>query len=386
MADKLVTKEADKLFMRAETYKSGSFVFSGRYDRGKIGPLVLEAHLRHQMVSELPILPDLASSLHQDLIRRSIFGTAAIEGNPLSEERVGEIISQGDVAQARERAEREIQNLKRAYDELRAVSPAGSDLRLEESDIKRWHAVITGGIPHEHNIPGQYRRNRVQVGDADHGGVYTPPKIHEDIARVMEAFATRINSADVVSLGPHVRAGLSHYYLGLIHPFADGNGRTARFVEALMLQAAGISYVPAMLSNYYYRHIDDYFWAFSITRKNKEHDVTHFLEFMLKGVTESLEETKEGILYFIRKFSLRDYYHFLSSQGSLKKRRRDLLNLLLDRPEPFSLAELFAKPPFQILYRVVSERTARRDLKDLCNQKLLMCKKDEYSINLRALG
>ena len=386
MLDKSVTKEGDKLLLRVETYKSGPFFFSGRYDRGKIGPLVLEAHLRHQMVSELPILPNLASSLHQDLIRRSIFGTAAIEGNPLSEERVGQVISQGDVAQASERAEREVQNLKRAYDELRSVAPAGSELRLEESDIKRWHAVITEGIPHEHNIPGQYRRNRVQVGDADHGGVYTPPKIHEDIARLMEAFATWINGADVVFLGPYVRAGLSHYYLGLIHPFADGNGRTARLVEALMLQAAGISYVPAMLSNYYYRHIDDYFWAFSNTRKNKEHDVTHFLEFMLKGVTESLEETKDVILYFIRKLSLRDYYHLLSSQGSLKRRQRDLLNLLLDSLGPFSLADLFAKPPFQILYRNVSERTARRDLKELCDQKLLICKKDEYSINLRALG
>ena len=202
----------------------------------------------------------------------------------------------------------------------------------------------------------------------------------------MEAFATWINGADVVSLGPYVRAGLSQYYLGLIHPFADGNGRTARLVETLMLQTAGISYVPAMLSNYYYRHIDDYFWAFSNIRKNKEHDVTHFLEFMLKGVTESLEETKDVILYFIRKFSLRDYYNFLSSQGSLKKRQRDLLNLLLDSLRPFSLADLFAKPPFQILYRNVSERTARRDLKELCDQKLLICKKDEYSINLRALG
>jgi len=152
------------------------------------------------------------------------------------------------------------------------------------------------------------------------------------------------------------------------------------------MKSSGFTFVPVMLSNYYYRNVDDYFWAFSITRKNKEHDVIHFLEFVLKGVIESLTEIKDRIIYFIRKFTLRDYYSFLRKETGLNRRRHDLLMILLDESGPFSFDDLFSVPKFRVLYKSVSQRTAKRDLKALCEQKLLNCQKDQYSLNFRVLG
>jgi Fic family protein len=383
--DKSVVKSEDLL--KVMTFKSGKFVFSHRFEAAKLMPYLLQANTLHATVRDLPILPDLAARLEEEIIRRSIFGTAAIEGNPLKEEEVAKIISESGKRESLERADTEIRNLKTAYDYLAEIKiSTESAFMLEEDQIRYVHSMITRDIIHEQNTPGQYRNHRVKVGDGSHGGVYTPPHIHEDIQKLTREFILWINSPVVTTLDPIIRAALAHYHFGLIHPFGDGNGRTARLIEAMLIKSSGFTFVPVMLSNYYYKHVDDYFWAFSITRNNKEHDVTHFLEFVLKGVIESLTEIKDKIIYFIRKFTLREYYTFLRKEMRLNRRRHDLLTILLDESGPFSFDDLFTIPSFRVLYKTVSQRTAKRDLKALCDQKLLNCKKDEYSLNLRVLG
>jgi Fic family protein len=109
----------------------------------------------------------------------------------------------------------------------------------------------------------------------------------------MVKFIGWINSEPVKALDPILRGALAHYHLGLIHPFGDGNGRVARIVEAFMLRLSNIKYVPTMLSNYYYRKMDAYYWAFSLARKNKGYDVTPS-EVCLEGVTDSLKKSKQG--------------------------------------------------------------------------------------------
>jgi Fic family protein len=383
--DKSVVKNGDLL--KVMTFKSGKFIFSHRFEVNRLMPYLLQANILHTTVRDLPILPDMAARLEEEIIRRSIFGTAAIEGNPLKEEEVAKIISESGKRESLERADTEIRNLKTAYDYLAKIKiSTESAFMLEEDQIRYVHSMITRDIIHEQNAPGQYRNHRVKVGDGSHGGVYTPPHIHEDIQKLTREFILWINSPEVTTLDPIIRAALAHYHFGLIHPFGDGNGRTARLIEAMLMKSSGFTFVPVMLSNYYYKHVDDYFLAFSITRKNKEHDVTHFLEFALKGVTESLTEIKDRIIYFIRKFTLREYYTFLRKEMRLNRRRHDLLTILLDESGPFSFDDLFTIPSFRVLYKTVSQRTAKRDLKALCDQKLLNCKKDEYSLNLRVLG
>ena len=70
-----------------------------------------------------------------------------------------------------------------------------------------------------------------------------------------------------------------------MHPFGDGNGRTARAVEAFMLKQAGINApVPVSLSNYYYAYREDYFGSLYASRQAR-HDITPFLRFALPAVT-----------------------------------------------------------------------------------------------------
>ena len=370
---------------KVDTFKSGRFPFSWNYSSEAILELQVRASILYRTIADLPILPDLASKLEEDVIRRSIFGTAAIEGNPLTEEQVGEVLElfpEGGPS-VEERAEREISNLRAAYRLFDEVET--EDLHITEELLRKIHKLITLGIEHPENVPGKYRSHIVKIGDKDHGGIYTPPKILDDIKMLMKELGKWINSKKVMELGPTIRAGMAHYHLALIHPFGDGNGRTARLIEALIMRCAGIRYAPLMLSNYYYKNIDEYFLAFSKSIKNKEKNVTPFLEFVFKGLCESLEEIKGVITHFIRLFTMRDYFASLREGRGITQRQHDLLGILLDYLAPFTLNDLYSKPLFRLLYRSVSERTARRDLHKLESMNILTKKSGGYLLNLRAL-
>lgn len=376
-----------KLVHKVFTHKSGYFVFSRRFSNAKLRESLIEARILYRTIADLPILPSLSSRLEEEIVRRSIFGTAALEGNPLSEERVSEIISESKAGDPTEKAEREIQNLKAAYDFIANLQKEEGPLKVTEKLIQQIHTTVTQGIQYQANAPGRYRNHRVKVGDKEHGGVYTPPKCLPDIQNLMEEYVAWINNTPLLTENPFKRASLAHYHLALIHPFGDGNGRTARLLEALLLRTAGVRYVPVMLSNFYYRNMDDYFLTFSTTRKNKKNDVTDFLRFTLKGAVESLGEIKDKITFFIRKFTLRDFFKHEREAREITQRQLDFLELLLENHlGPFTLKDMYSLSPFNVLYRKVHQRTARRDLQRLSEKGLLLTENGEFFLNLHVLG
>ena len=332
------------------------------------------------------MLPWFAAKLEEDTIRRAIHSTAAIEGNPLSEEQVGEILANPKEAKTSARAEKEIRNLREAYRVCRDLALRGDSFKLEERMIRILHQTITKDIPHGHNLPGRHRGHLVKVGDKEHGGVYTPPKIPKDIQALLAEFIAWINGDDLMAGEPPIRAALAHYHLGLIHPFSDGNGRTARLVEALILQSQGIGHLPVMLSNYYYTHLDDYHWAFTRSQRSKDHDVTPFLELVLKAFIAALYELKGKMTGHIRRFAMRDFLVKLRANRTLNQRQHDLLALLLAHDRSVSIKDLLTDPIFQALYRSVWERTAWRDMKKLIGLGLLTpALENGFRLGLRAL-
>jgi Fic family protein len=371
------------------THKEGPFVFSvhlADYDKS-IRPKQAEAKVLFQLVQKLPILPALAAQLEKDVVVRSIFGTAAIEGNPLSEKEVGLLIERGgDPQQTQPRAEREILNLKAAYEYVEKL-PKEKDFLVTEELIRQMHGLVMEGLGDETMQPGIYRNKAVRVGDEAHGGVYTPPKAYADIAFLMQELTAWLNSEAILREDATVRAALAHYHFAMIHPFGDGNGRTARLLEAVILRSAGVRFVHVMLSNYYYQNLHDYFSVFSTTRKQPGHSVTPFLSFFFDCAIASLNELHERIVFYIRLFSLRDHYHHLRAEKKLTQRQHDLLVFLLDDLESFSFHELLTRPKYALLYRTVSERTARRDVQRLLEEKIIEpIPGNRYDLNFRLLG
>jgi len=368
------------------TFKAGKFVFSDCFGSEKISTARIEARVLYQSIVELPVLPAWSAWLDEELMIRSIFGTAAIEGNPLKEEDVAKLLSEPTSKKTTAMAEKEIFNLKEAYDFVAEVESSSSGFEITEEMIKKAHKIITNDIDYKNNLPGQYRNELVKVGNTEHGGVYTPPKVLDDIRNLMTEFIGWINSSKIIEREPFERAALAHYHLALIHPFSDGNGRTARLIEALLLNTAGVKYLPKMLSNYYYRNVDDYYWAFSKSIKNKSDDISGFIEFFLEAVVDSLKEMKKAIIFHIRRLTLLDFVAFLRKKKDISQRQHDLLLLLYERPESFAFTDLFEKARFRLLYGKVSQRTAQRDLEKLVAKRLLEKKDKVFMLNYSVLG
>lgn len=367
------------------TFKSGKFYFNEQYDASQIDSLLIRATVLNETIVDLPILPELASRIEPEIMYSSIAGTAAIEGNPITKKDVQKIAQGENVAIYTKKDQQEIKNLIKAYNFLSSIAFSDKPFLVTQEVICELHKIITSNVPDESNIPGKYRNGIVYVGDTLHGGRYTPPKILQDIKNLMREFTEWINSNKLIQCNPFIRASLAHYYFATIHPFWDGNGRTARLLEALLLESAHIQYVPHELSNYYYRNVDEYYIAFAQSIKLKK-NATPFLKFCLQGSVESLERIKETIIFCIRKFTLRDFYRFERREKKLTSRQVELLDILLDHPVSFSLRDLHEQKPFSILYRSVTTQTARRDIKKLLAQKKILPDNDKkYALNFQIL-
>ena len=315
---------------------------------------------------------------------RAVHGTTAIEGNPLSE---------AEVAQQMERLEQ--QNYddkgKTATKEQLQIRNAGEAQAwvkkrfLPDSrpvglrDILTMHEMITRDSDTRNNTPRELRSFSVTVGTEDLGGVHIGAP-HERLPRLMEEYIDFINSRRLDDNHPVIRALLAHFFLVTIHPFGDGNGRVSRLVEAGILFQLGYNVHGFYgLSNYFYRHEQEYKSVLQQCRKSQPFDVTPFIRFgvagfasELKGINNFVKARINRLVYrtmIIRAFSKR----MGPRRRLLNQREYNLLDFLLSETEPvdpfsdassrkISLSELLEANYVQSAYRNVTRRTFHREL------------------------
>lgn len=373
------------------TFKSGNFVFSAKFNDDKdseIAKTFIDVLIAFESIKYIPILPNMASQIEEELIKKSIFSTAAIEGNSLTQEDVDKIVENKKINFSKERFVKEIQNLKTAYNNIKDINILDNKIQITQDLIKNYHKIVTNGLESETNIPGQYRNTKVIVGNQEHGGTNVPPKIFEDIKNLMEEFVSWINSNELLEIHPIFRACIAHLSLALIHPFGDGNGRTSRIIEAHILKSAGYRFVYTMLSNYYYKNIDEYFITFSKVLKNEDNDISDFVLFYLKGMLESIKAIREKIYIIITGLSLQSYLLHLKKINKITQRQYDFLSIMLDNNKEVSEKEILEDISLKIIYNDLSSRTLKRDLEYLVGLNLLELNKDnqKYKINFFVLN
>ena len=373
------------------TFKSGNFVFSAKFndDKGsEIAKTFIDVLIAFESIKYIPILPNMASQIEEELIKKSIFSTAAIEGNSLTQEDVDKIVENKKINFSKERFVKEIQNLKTAYNNIKDINVLDTKIQITQDLIKNYHKIITDGLESETNIPGQYRNTKVIVGNQEHGGTNVPPKIFEDIKNLMEEFVSWINSNELLEIHPIFRACIAHLSLALIHPFGDGNGRTSRIIEAHILKSAGYRFVYTMLSNYYYKNIDEYFITFSKVLKNEDNDISDFISFYLKGMLESIKTIREKIYIIITGLSLQSYLLHLKKTNQISPRQYDFLSIMLDNNKEITEKEILEDINLKMIYNDLSSRTLKRDLEYLVGLNLLELNKDneKYKINFFVLN
>ena len=196
----------------------------------------------------------------------------------------------------------------------------------------------------------------------------------------MEEYIDFINSRQLDDNHPVIRALLAHYFLVTIHPFGDGNGRVSRLVEAGILFQLGYNVHGFYgLSNYFYRHEQEYKSVLQQCRKSQPFDVTSFVRFGVAGFASELKDINNFIKAKINRLVYRTMIGraFNKKTGArrrlLNKRESSLLDFLLSETEPvdpfsdtpsrrISLSELLEASYVQSAYRNVTRRTFHREL------------------------
>lgn len=189
---------------------------------------------RRWLFANLPIDPTHAEWLRQRAWVRTVHGTTRIEGNTLSDIEVEALLAGGGVTQVSQREAREIIGTGEALalaDQL-AVQGASPD----EAVIRELHRrVLWEQSPLL--TPGEYRKGENRVIDAAGQPIFsTPPS--GDVPALMQEYVEWLQGAMARHSAPVV-AALAHLEFVAIHPFNDGNGRTARLLSRMILLREG---------------------------------------------------------------------------------------------------------------------------------------------------
>jgi Fic family protein len=250
-----------------------------------------------QAVTHLPITPRVLMKLRQSARLCSIHYSTKIEGNRLTREQVERVVKKSEHFPGRERDEAEVKGYYAALDALEKY--VAKNESLNERFIQILHALVMAGG--RTNVkPGLYRDGQNVIRDGVTGRiVYLPPQA-DDVASLMKEFVTWINGSSTI-LAPIV-AGIAHYQFVTIHPYFDGNGRTARLLTTLLLYLRGYDLKGLYaLEEYYARDLAGYYAALTIGLSHNYYegraqaDITTWVEYFCQGMLQSFEKVRAKI-------------------------------------------------------------------------------------------
>ncbi len=353
------------------------------YDMGKQDKIdfvhIGEALSKSDHVSRVPLPPNVATHLNGIYLVKGVHATTHIEGNSLSEDQVrARVKGELPLPDSQEYLGREVDNVCRAYDLILDDLAEGREIKLTRQRIEQLNKMVLDGLPQEDGVvPGKIRTRGVGVGT-----VYAGPPAG-DCKYLLDQLCGWLDQLQI-DTGPEwrrplglVRAILAHLYLAWIHPFGDGNGRTARLVEFQLLLEAGF---PAptchLLADYYNKTRMRYYRVLTETSRDPSFPVWRFISYALKGFVEELREQLNFINHQTLLTAWVNYVHEadLGRTAHVAKRRRELvLALPYEGSETYTPISAIDRltPELAAAYTKGKHKTLTRDIHALQGAALL---------------
>jgi len=261
------------------------------YDRKIVNNLV-EITSAREIILNAYLIPKWDISLRREALIRATHASTSIEGNPLTLEEVNRLAHGKEVTAAR-KTKQEVLNYLGV---LENIDKYQKDDRITEKSILKLHKDITKDTLENPFYEGKYRDIQVYVGDRMTDEVIFMPPPPEKVPNLMKEFVSWLNSNDFFELHPVLIAGISHYEFVRIHPFVDGNGRTARALATLILYLREFDIKRFFaLDDYYDSDRTAYYTALKSVDQ-KTFDLTNWLEYFTDGVLISISRVKEKVL------------------------------------------------------------------------------------------
>jgi Fic family protein len=263
----------------------------------KIAKSLMRIEAAKTAVQHLPITPSVLATLRETARLYSTHYSTMIEGNRLTQEQVSKVVEKHEHFPGRERDEKEVLGYYAALE--KAEQLAEDKNPITEQQIKLLHALLMAGGTSKVK-PTPYRDGQNVIRDSRNKRiVYLPPE-SKDVPVFMKALVKWIKTSEPLGIPCPIRAGIAHYQFATIHPYYDGNGRTARLLTSLILHMGGYDLKGLYsLEEYYARNLVAYYEALTVGESHNyymgraESDITKWVDYFCEGVAESFENVKK---------------------------------------------------------------------------------------------
>lgn len=348
--------------------------------------LLGEARSKCEHLSGVPLPPEVAKQFYTVALVKGAQATTAIEGNTLTEEQVAGILDGSFKAPpSRSYQEREVRNVLDALQEIADDVMRGSSPTITGDLVCEFNRRLLDGTEHEPDaVPGAVRDHAVAV--ADYRGAPA-----EDCDFLLRRLAEWLESDTFKSEDPEVGFALAvacavyaHLYMAWLHPFGDGNGRTARLLEFLILARSGLAPLPAahLLSNHYNLTRDQYYRELS--RASRRNSTVSFVTYTIQGFADGLREQIDQVRAVQLQVAWVNYVHEVMnrfpSSPARDRQRALVLAMPSDRDVPKGELPLLT-PELAAMYATTGPRTLSRDLNRLDGAELVRRRRGGWSAN-----
>jgi Fic family protein len=310
---------------------------------------------------------DWIAEMQQRALVLEAHHTTHIEGTRLTLEQCEKLLAGKSAPGADPDDVRELLNYREAFDLV--ADYLGSGKPITEGLIREIHRRLVSGVRGDRAMPGEYRRVQNYVVDGQGQVIYTPPPAH-DVPHLMREFVNWLGKEQ--DTNAILIAGIAQFQLVHIHPFLDGNGRTARLVSTLCLYRSGYDFKRLFTISQYYDHDRAGYYRALQSVSKREMDLTGWLEYFTEGLATQMREVQERGEKVIRRDALVKKYR-------LSERQALALRHLLEQGT-LTIQE------FERLSPKVSRRSLQRDLKDMVDIGLLLTEGETHRLLYRLSG
>lgn len=268
--------------------------------------------------------PELVlAQFEKESLAVSAFASTSIEGNPMPLTDVRRILKNAP-AHARD-TEKEILNYNSALQYLNTL--LSNPMPVTKSFITKIQSLVTNELINKKD-QGNFRKRHVVVNDPrKHTIAYLPPDAQDVPFLMSELIEYLRNEFDTTD--PLILAGIFHKQFVIIHPFMDGNGRTARLVTKYLLARMGLdTFRLFSFENYYNQNITKYFASVGLfgdyyDLKNTI-EFTSWLTYFTDGIIDELLRVQKALKDVSLPRRLAEYeaiiVRFIKKNGSISKR------------------------------------------------------------------
>lgn len=244
------------------------------------------------------VLPLNEAQLRRQAILRMAHTSTSIEGNRLAEFEVGKIIEGKDIRGP----QKDILEVQNYYNAIKLLDKmAESDSFLTVSEVLDLHRAVINGLVEKEKV-GKFRPSSIYIlndlGDGREQLLYKGPDAKK-VPALVEELIEWVKKARIEGIHPIVIAAIFHLHYVRIHPFTDGNGRTARLLTQLILYRMGWDFRKIIvLEDYYNRDRQSYLSEINQVTKGKynpSNDHTTWVEYFTQGFLVEARKALEQI-------------------------------------------------------------------------------------------